>query len=119
MPPLFSVAAVPRSLIGTFTYVSAKLACQTSSKSPGGAAQKPLFTLSEELGSNGAIFAWSARGELVAVAGQPHAVLLCNPGGAVVDTIALPSPEFPFGDRLPSARQLQAGSPAQRFWRSF
>jgi hypothetical protein len=70
--------------------------------------QKHLFTLSEGLGTGAPVFAWSGRGELLAGAGQPRAVLIFARGGDLLDTLELPGPEFPFSDRLPSARQLQA-----------
>ncbi len=70
--------------------------------------QEHLFTLGEGLGTGAPVFAWSGRGELLAGAGQPRAVLIFARGGDLLDTLELPGPEFPFSDRLPSARQLQA-----------
>jgi len=84
----------------------------TSSATP---PQKHLFTLGEGLGKAAPVFAWSGRGELLAAAGQPRAVLIFARGGDLLDTLELPGPEFPFSDRLPSARQLQARPQPARF----
>ena len=71
-------------------------------------AQRPLFDHREGLGSGGVVFAWSARGALLAAAGQPRAVLLLARDGGLAATLELPAPEFAYVDRLPCARQLQA-----------
>ena len=74
------------------------------------AAQRPLFARCEGLGSGGVVFAWSARGALLAVAGQPRAVLLLARDGGLAHTLELPAPDFAYVDRLPCTRQLQARS---------
>ena len=71
-------------------------------------AQRPLFALSEGLGGGGVVFAWSARGALLAAAGQPRAVLLLARDGSLVHRLELPAPDFAYATRLPCARQLQA-----------
>lgn len=70
--------------------------------------QRPLFAHCEGLGGGGVVFAWSARGALLAAAGQPRVVLLLARDGGLAHTLELPAPEFAYVDRLPCARQLLA-----------